>query len=176
MKKIAKMPAWQIFLLVIVFPVILQSGVIPMFLSGSIKVVFLYLLAITAISLILTITYITALGVSLNKELPKKVKMNIGFFKFNIGFISIYQLLFLGLISFIILTETVSLFFIVIIPLHIYSMFSILYISYFISKALVSAEKQEEAKFTEYGEVIFLLIFFPIGIWFIQPRVQMIIN
>ena len=169
MKKIAKMNAWQIFLLIMVLPIILQSGLIPMFLSGSIKVVFLYLLAITAISLILTITYITALGISLNKELPEKVKM-------NIGFISLYQLLFLGIISYIILTDTVSLFFIVIIPLHIYAMFSILYTTYFISKALVSAEKQEDAKFTEYGEVIFLLIFFPIGIWFIQPRVQMIIN
>ena len=163
------MNAWQIFLLIMVLPIILQSGLIPMFLSGSIKVVFLYLLAITAISLILTITYITALVISLNKELPEKVKM-------NIGFISLYQLLFLGIISYIILTDTVSLFFIVIIPLHIYAMFSILYTTYFISKALVSAEKQEDAKFTEYGEVIFLLIFFPIGIWFIQPRVQMIIN
>jgi len=43
---------------------------------------------------------------------------------------------------------------------------------FLVSKTLVSAELNKEATFNEYVSTLLLLIFTPIGIWFIQPRVQ----
>lgn len=40
------------------------------------------------------------------------------------------------------------------------------------AKILVSAERQKDATFREFFSTFLLLIFFPIGVWFIQPRVQ----
>lgn len=43
---------------------------------------------------------------------------------------------------------------------------------FLVSKSLLSAELNKEATFNEYVSTLLLLIFTPIGIWFIQPRVQ----
>ena len=46
-----------------------------------------------------------------------------------------------------------------------------LYIMYFLSKTLVSVEKKTIAVFRDYAGEFFLLWFFPIGLWILQPRI-----
>lgn len=60
----------------------------------------------------------------------------------------------------------------VILPLHFFAMFCMFYILYFVSKSLVMAESDKSASFYEYAGPFFLLWLFPIGIWFVQPRVN----
>jgi hypothetical protein len=59
-----------------------------------------------------------------------------------------------------------------ILPLHLFAMFCIFYVLYFVSKSLVLAESNKPASFYDYAGPFFLLWFFPIGIWIIQPRVN----
>jgi len=42
----------------------------------------------------------------------------------------------------------------------------------FASKSLVMVETGRRAKFYDYAGPFFLMWFFPIGIWFIQPRIN----
>jgi uncharacterized RDD family membrane protein YckC len=51
-------------------------------------------------------------------------------------------------------------------------MFCMLYLLYFVSKNLVLAETRKPASFPDYAGPFFLIWFFPIGIWFTQPRIN----
>lgn len=59
-----------------------------------------------------------------------------------------------------------------IIPLHLFSIFCIFYCLYFVAKTIKTAELQRETAFSDFVGEFFLIWFFPIGIWFIQPRVN----
>jgi len=64
----------------------------------------------------------------------------------------------------------------VMVLLHFFSIFCIIYILYFIAKTLKSVELQREAHFSDYIGEFFLMWCFPIGIWFIQPRINKIVQ
>lgn len=66
--------------------------------------------------------------------------------------------------------------FILVFLMHFFSMFCIIYTLYFIAKTLKSVELQREAHFSDYIGEFFLIWFFPVGVWFIQPRVNRIIQ
>ncbi len=60
--------------------------------------------------------------------------------------------------------------------MHFFSIFCLIYIIYFIAKTLKSVELQREAHFSDYIGEFFLMWFFPVGIWFIQPRINKIVQ
>jgi hypothetical protein len=62
--------------------------------------------------------------------------------------------------------------FALIIPLHLFSMFCIFYSLYFIAKALKTVESQKTVSFSDFAGEFFLIWFFPIGVWIIQPRIN----
>lgn len=66
--------------------------------------------------------------------------------------------------------------FAIILPLHLFSMFCIFYIIYFVSKTLKTVELQREVKFGDFVGEFFMVWFFPIGIWIIQPKVNKMIG
>jgi hypothetical protein len=45
-----------------------------------------------------------------------------------------------------------------------------------VAKNIKSIEIKHEAKFQDYSKIFFGLWFFPIGVWFIQPRIRNIVN
>jgi hypothetical protein len=57
-------------------------------------------------------------------------------------------------------------------PFHLLAMYCMLYLLYFVSKNLVLAERGKPASFYDYSGPFFLLWFFPIGVWIIQPKVN----
>lgn len=59
-----------------------------------------------------------------------------------------------------------------ILPFHFLAMFCMFYILYFLSKSLVMVETGKRATFYEYAGPFFLFWFFPIGVWFTQPRIN----
>ena len=63
-----------------------------------------------------------------------------------------------------------------IIPMHLLAMFAIFYALAFTAKQLVTLERQQKVSFFEYSGPFFLLWFFPIGVWFIQPRVNQLLG
>jgi hypothetical protein len=62
--------------------------------------------------------------------------------------------------------------FALIVPLHLLSMGCLFYCLYFIAKALKSVEAQQPVSVSEYLGDFFLLWFYPVGIWILQPRVN----
>ena len=59
---------------------------------------------------------------------------------------------------------------------HVLAMAAILYAFIFISKALVQAENEEGKMSTCRVCVVIMVWFFPIGIWFLQPRVNRVLK
>lgn len=57
-----------------------------------------------------------------------------------------------------------------------YVLYAFLHFLAFPAKMLVSIEKNKEASFGEYIGTFFLILFVPIGIWIIQPRINKIVQ
>tara|TARA_R110002051_G_scaffold45526_1_gene91611 strand:- start:269 stop:892 length:624 start_codon:yes stop_codon:yes gene_type:complete len=62
----------------------------------------------------------------------------------------------------------------VILPLHLLSMFGIFYSIYFVAKTLKTVELQKEVNFGDFASEFFMLWFYFIGIWIIQPKINKI--
>lgn len=58
------------------------------------------------------------------------------------------------------------------IPFHIVMMISVLFVFYYASKIIVTAESGLDTHLVDYLPIIFGFWFFFIGVWFIQPKVQ----
>jgi hypothetical protein len=117
------------------------------------------------------------LGTQLHKKLPQTAAMNLTKFKTFLFIPVIYifaiSIFMTGLFSSISAGEEPDLgTFALIVPLHLFSMFCIFYCLYFIAKALKTAECQKYVTFRDFAGEFFLIWFFPIGIWIIQPRIN----
>jgi hypothetical protein len=64
----------------------------------------------------------------------------------------------------------------IIFPLHILSMFGFLYSFYFVAKTYKTVELQKKVTFSDFAGEFFMLLFFPIGIWVIQPKINKMIK
>ncbi|WP_339884408.1 hypothetical protein [Polaribacter vadi] len=62
----------------------------------------------------------------------------------------------------------------IILPLHLLSMFGIFYSIYFVAKTLKTVELQKEVNFGDFASEFFMLWFYFIGIWIIQPKINKI--
>ncbi len=56
--------------------------------------------------------------------------------------------------------------------MHFAATIAMIYILGFTAKNLIMAERQTAVAFYDYAGPFFLMWFFPIGIWFVQPRVN----
>ena len=64
----------------------------------------------------------------------------------------------------------------IIVPLHLFSMFCIFYTLYFVAKTFKTVELQREVKFSDFAGEFFMIWFYPIGIWIIQPKINKFIE
>jgi hypothetical protein len=62
------------------------------------------------------------------------------------------------------------------IPMHIYCFFSFFYAIRFTSKAIACIENNKNVDIAYYGTYMAGLFFFPIGIWWIQPKINKILK
>jgi hypothetical protein len=60
----------------------------------------------------------------------------------------------------------------IILVMHVAAMAAIFYVMGFSAKNLIMAERRARVSFFDYSGPFFLMWFFPIGIWFVQPRVN----
>ena len=59
-----------------------------------------------------------------------------------------------------------------IVLLHLFSMFGIFYSMYFVAKTIKTVELQKEVSFGEFAGEFFMLWFYFVGIWIIQPKIN----
>ena len=170
-----KWKAWQIFLLIVIFPFATQSLIMEALINSAdlqsgllFKVMPLIMLIFIGIYLL----WFWSLGTELNKIVPESVRLKASRFKFGIKFCAIYITAFQ--IMFIFMANGISLgaFMPIVFVLHLVAMYFMFYSIYFISKNLVAFENVQNDKSASSKGTFFLMWFFPLGIWFIQPRIN----
>ena len=178
MNTFLRLKHWQLFSLLIGVPIVMQAIVVSSVFAGkepsSMLIVF-PLMMIVVIGLFCGWFY--SLGTSLHKKLPSSVTMNLKQFKIFLAIPVLYMLLLsLFMLSAVdapdsLGTSTLE-FAGIIVPLHLFSMFCIFYCLHFIAKALKATEWQRPVTFSDFAGEFFLIWFYPIGVWIIQPRIN----
>jgi hypothetical protein len=183
---------WQLFILLFGIPMVLQGVWMGTFFSsilsegepdlnrmiGVLKFFPIILIVFSAIYF----SWFWSLGIGLNKLLPDTLKQKTGLFKLALVYPIVYIMFFIGFIGYIFMSLTSEMaavnssmmFFIF--PLHLLAMVSMIYTLYFLAKTFKTAELREEVSFSDFIGEFFMFWFYPIGVWFIQPKVNQMLE
>lgn len=115
------------------------------------------------------------LAVNLYPKLPTDSKLNLNRFKLFMLIPSVYIIaisFIFGGISIGSQGDSTGGYAAIIVPIHLFSMFCIFWCLAFVAKSLKAVELQRPVTFSDYAGEFFLIWFFPIGIWIIQPRIN----
>jgi hypothetical protein len=163
---------WQIFFLLFVVPTFAEFaaiGAIPTRIrswrdfgpSG-----FLFLGAMV-LYLLCVVAWLGSMGSFFGSIVKPELKMKTLFFRFALVYPVVYVPIF-----FLVVIPDAGVPVSVILPLHLACMVCLFYLLYFVSKNLVLAEIGKQVSFYDYAGPFFLLWFYPIGVWIIQPKVN----
>jgi hypothetical protein len=135
------------------------------------------LLIITAIFYAILPLWIWIVATGLQDKVPENVKLKVNrfriFFIIPVVYFILYMILFFpSLIKF----QVEPTMFLIIMPLHFFAMFCMIYCIYFTAKTLKTVELQRLVHSSDYIGEFFLIWLFPIGVWFIQPRINKIVQ
>jgi hypothetical protein len=180
MNFLLRLKHWQLFSLLIGLPLVFQVSLFISILSHTASTLTLIFgVLIVALVTFVYFGWFGALGNRLFPKLPEGHGLILNRFKIfllipivYISAIILYMCITIGFIPVIDSNDTGAAFLLFIIPIHLFSMFCIFYSLYFVSKSLKMVELQRPITFNDYAGEFFLIWFFPIGIWFIQPRIN----
>jgi hypothetical protein len=110
-----------------------------------------------------------SMGSFLGSIVQPSLRLKTGFFRFALVYPGPYIFVFMALFQ---RTTTNPALLAIIFPFHLLAMFCIFYDLHFVSKSLLLAETSKPASFYDYAGPFFLMWFFPIGVWFTQPRIN----
>ena len=177
MIKILKLKHWQLFSLIVFFPIV--GSFLFVFLITSypgkteeyLKIVFIA----DCVSALIFISWLFNLGIQLRKLLPAAVNLKLGLFRISIFIVCsflIYVLLWeLNLNSSYEFQNTTILY--LLYPLSLLGLF---YTNYIVSIEIKSVETKRKCSFKESILEFILICVFPVGVWIIQPRINKIFN
>lgn len=182
---------WKLFLLIFGVPLLFQAAfiwsIITTIPSGPTPASFIYSYILFGILIIVLFSiiffgWLWGIGVGLQKHLPEELRLPTGQFRFSVLIPTLY-LLTMGLIAAsmmgpdrqnIVLGNAGILILLVI--FHVIAVFSIFYSIYFAAKTLKTIELEHPVHFPDFAGEFFLIWFYPIGIWVIQPRLNDIVE
>jgi len=161
---------WQVFLIVVGFYLAGQIAFINSIILSSRPADYLSRFAwgvaiLGALCTSVFFVWLWSLGKFLDPIIHTDLRMNHGLFRIALIYAGAYLILFMALSSNPRIVRAA-------IPLHLSFMLCMFYAVYFVSKALVLAETGKASSFYDYAGPFFLLWFFPIGIWILQPRID----
>ncbi|HTL81494.1 MAG TPA: hypothetical protein VL651_07310 [Bacteroidia bacterium] len=172
---------WQLFILIFAVPIVIEMvAFVTVFATHEIAMVFVFMFVIMALVMGVQFGWFYNVGTALGKKLPENAGMNLKRFRsFVITPVIYFCFIFISMIVFGTFlfsggrpSPFFGLGFLIIVPLHLFSMFCIFYTYWFIAKSLKMVEKWNHVEFGDYIGEFFLLWFFPVGVWFIQPRIN----
>lgn len=192
---------WQLFLLLFGIPFLFQVYMISAILStlsepypyanpDSVSFAFsgpfLAFPVMMVVMLVVFFGWFWSIGIGLHPKLPADVEIRTTFFKVSVLFPFLYittvsvgvGLMMSDLFNPVQSTyhESIAAFGSVLMFLHLFAIICIFYSLYFVAKTLKTVELQRKATFSDFAGEFFLIWFFPIGIWIIQPRVNKLVN
>jgi hypothetical protein len=181
-KLFLKAKHWQIFVLMIGVPFIFQIiTIVYVIVTNTPLFAFLTFPIFMLLFMSIFFGWFWSIGVGLHKFLPEHHNLNLKKFKIFF-FIPLFYITFLmfSMLSFDVFSdfpppnEMFWISFSIIIPLHLFSIFCMFYLLYFCSKTIKSIELNREVSFSDYVGEFFLLWFYFIGIWILQPKINKI--
>jgi len=183
---------WQLFLLTIGIPMILQLVLIGRATNSALNgtgpsatTTTAFFIVFPLLMILLTGTlggWFWSIAVGLDEVIPEHLRLKLSRFKLLLLFPAAYLLLTMAMVSsraFIkislfeelpkpLLTSVVILWML----LHLFTMFCVAHSMYFVAKTIKIAETQRVASFGDFMGEFFLIWFYPVGIWFLQPRIN----
>ena len=177
-EKFLKAKHWHIFLLTIGIPMILQMILMPiMIVSNNPKLLFTVMPIISFIFMGTFFGWFWSIAIGLQFRVPEDVKMKVQKFKIfflipMVYLVVIFGLMFFGFTALDNGATPRPMFPVIIVPLHLLSMFCFFYCLYFVAKTFKTVELQKEVTFSDFAGEFFLFWFFPIGVWIVQPKIN----
>ncbi len=191
-KLFLKAKHWQLFLVLLGIPIIFQVFMLfEMFLAHKTQsipdpkhmmVFFKFFPPIMILFTGLFFGWFWSIAIGLKEKIPREIKLKTNKFKFFFFFPLFYIMLlilhmaakFYGLTpnTFNTGNWTIAL----ILPVHLFSMFCIFYSMYFVAKTIKTVELQKKVRFGDFAGEFFLLWFYIIGIWIIQPKINRLVD
>jgi hypothetical protein len=187
---------WQLFLLMVGIPMVLQFVLMGQLVVGfafqshpDLVIMLGYMkyfpiLAILCISVLFGWFWSVAVG--LQNKVPVNIRMKVKKFKVFFIFPLVYMVAFLTFFSVIMSSPAannpepseglIGGLFAVVVPLYLFAIFCFLYTFYFVAKTLKTVEMQREVKFGNFAGEFFLLWFYPVGVWILQPKINKMIE
>lgn len=195
-ERFLKAKHWQLFILTFGFPLIFQIilmstlfATIATQTTPDPTIIFSYMKYFPLIMLLfmaLLFGWFWSIAIGLQKKVPLDISMKVKKFKIFFFVPLIYMLLLMLFFNIALdgigttnLEPNIALItgsFVIIFPLHFFSIFCILYSMYFVAKTFKSVELQRAVKFGDFAGEFFILWFYPIGIWIIQPKINKMIE
>jgi len=126
------------------------------------------------IYLLVLMSWIWSVVIGLNKKLPNPLQIKTTVFKLLFFIPIIYLPLFMMYFSGHVVDNGFSIIKLIM-PFHFLSMFSIFYCKFQAAKTIKTAETQTKVTFADFAGDFFLIWFFLIGIWVLQPRINQLI-
>lgn len=137
----------------------------------------IFLIIIAGIFYAILPLWIWIVATGLQDKVPEDIKLKVN--KFKVFFIipMVYFVLYMTLFFPSIMNFDVEpTLFLIIMPLHFFAMFCMLYCLYFAAKTIRTVELKRIVHSSDYIGEFFLIWLFPIGVWFIQPRINKIVK
>jgi hypothetical protein len=190
MKQFLSAKHWQLFILQFALPfisyLVLYGYVIISIITHRNPFLFIdmmpYFFIIMAISMFFYFGWIWTIGNELFQKNANHIPLKLSLKTYNLLMMLIVvfyfmYFLFLTMVfkefrSFIDSPVTFLLIWFSMLILSLGAMFCHFYFIFFVSKLLKSIETKKEALFSDYILDYILILFFPIGVWFIQPRIN----
>jgi len=175
MKWVYTSKSWQIFLILFI-PFFL--GVFLDLISKMFSIVIneTIMNTIGYVSFIILFGWLLSLGNLLNKKLPSNVKYSNIFFNVSLTIVILYIILLDIRSSNEFLNSLLAPYIYRSFTINMIAMFFMFYAIHFIAKNLVMNERKDKIPFGAHIQEFFMLWFFPIGIWYLQPRIMRIFN
>lgn len=128
-------------------------------------------LVLNSLGLIIYFFWYFAVGLELTEHVPPRVELSRTLFIVN-AFVLIISMLIIGAVFNGHFSSNGLLEFLWI----AYLMYAMFQFMFYPSKALRTVEQGKEATFGQYIKYVLLTIFWPFGIWWIQPKLNRIVN
>lgn len=182
MNTFLRLKHWQLFLLAFILPIACQPfalAALTKFHNSALGMGLFLLMMLSC--LIPLFSWFYALGINLYPKLPEMTNLKLRKFKIfwliPVVYIGTSMIFMVGKFVFSMPTLHIpGLIVLIIVLLHLFSMFCIFYCLYFVAKSLKAVELERPVSFSDYAGEFFLIWFFPIGVWFIQPRINSIFS
>jgi len=184
---------WQLFLATFGIPMLVQIVVMANMMSSLMHkqnpaAMGLYFSLFPVIMIIFAGTlmgWMWSVAIGLQKLVPPNVKMKVMkfkiFFFIPLVYIALISIFFIFAIDGHVMNNDqpgVMFFssFAIIVPIHLFAMFCMFYSLYFVAKTFKTVELQRAVNFSDFLGDFFMIWFFPIGIWVIQPKINKMVN